>query len=258
MGNLTVAVLALAALVTATVSGIIGMGGGILLLAVIFSFLPHQDAIPVHAVVQLASNGTRLLAFLGNVDWPTIGRFALGAVPGAGVGALLLWLLGSPDRSEPYLKMAVGVYIVLSLVIPLRRSKKDGRASERAFTLLGLVAGTAALTLGAIGPLIGPLFARHGFVKERLIATKAVCQAMMHVLKLPAFLLIRDLDVQRLGLLAVVMVAMVIPGTLLGKRLLQYVTEKHFIMLYRAALLLAACKLVMIDGVWKVWMRSLT
>lgn len=255
MGNLTVAVLALAALVTATVSGIIGMGGGILLLAVIFSFLPHQDAIPVHAVVQLASNGTRLLAFLGNVDWPTIGRFALGAVPGAAAGATLLWLLGSPDRSEPYLKMAVGVYIALSLVIPLRLSK-DGQASGRAFTLLGLVAGTAALTLGAIGPLIAPLFARHGFVKERLIATKAVCQAMMHLLKLPAFLIIRDLDVQRLGLLAVVMVAMVIPGTLLGKRLLQYVTEKHFVMLYRAALILAACKLVLIDGVWKLWSTS--
>ena len=252
MGSLAIPVLALAALITATVSGIIGMGGGILLLAVLFSFLPHQDAIPVHALVQLASNGTRLLAFLGNVDWPTIGRFTLGAVPGAAIGGLLLWLLGSPDQSEPYLKMAVGVYIVLSLVVPLRLAK-NGQGGGRTFTLVGLVAGAAALTLGAIGPLIAPVFARHGFVKERLIATKAVCQAIMHLLKLPAFLVLRDLDVQRLGLLAVVMVVMVIPGTLLGKRLLQYVSEQHFILLYRAALLLAAGKLVLIDGVWKVW-----
>jgi len=173
-------------------------------------------------------------------------------VPGAAIGGLLLWLLGSPDQSEPYLKMAVGVYIVLSLVVPLRLAK-SGQAGGRTFTLVGLVAGVAALTLGAIGPLIAPVFARHGFVKERLIATKAVCQAIMHLLKLPAFLVLRDLDVQRLGLLAVVMVVMVIPGTLLGKRLLQYVSEQHFILLYRAALLLAAGKLVLIDGVWKVW-----
>ena len=100
MGIVAIAVLALAALVTATISGIIGMGGGILLLAVIFSFLPHQDAIPVHAVVQLASNGTRLLAFLGNVDWPTIGRFALGAIPGAAIGATLLFAGSLPGRTQ--------------------------------------------------------------------------------------------------------------------------------------------------------------
>ena len=34
-------VLAMAAFVTATISGTIGMGGGILLLATMFCFLPH-------------------------------------------------------------------------------------------------------------------------------------------------------------------------------------------------------------------------
>ena len=104
------------------------------------------------------------------------------------------------------------------------------------FRLVGLGAGTAALTVGAIGPLIAPVFARHNFVKERLIATKAVCQLATHIVKIPAFILLRDLDLPRLGALALVMIVMVIPGTLIGKRLLKGVSEKHFRIAYRVAL----------------------
>ena len=63
------------------------MGGGILLLAVMFVFMEHGEAIPAHAAVQIASNGTRVLAFIKNVDWPALGRFAVGVVPGAALGA---------------------------------------------------------------------------------------------------------------------------------------------------------------------------
>ncbi|MCH8054217.1 MAG: sulfite exporter TauE/SafE family protein, partial [Planctomycetes bacterium] len=41
-------VLALAAFATSIISGIIGMGGGILLLATMLSFLSHAETIPAH------------------------------------------------------------------------------------------------------------------------------------------------------------------------------------------------------------------
>ncbi len=116
------------------------------------------------------------------------------------------------------------------------------------FSATGFAAGTAALTVGAVGPLIAPVFARRDFVKERLIATKAVCQLTTHVMKIPAFLLIRDLDVPRLGGLALVMICMVIPGTLIGKRLLTHVSERHFIIAYRVALTFAGLKVLIFDG----------
>ena len=49
-------ILAIAALLTSMISAIIGMAGGILLLAVMLSFLSHADTIPTHGAVQLASN----------------------------------------------------------------------------------------------------------------------------------------------------------------------------------------------------------
>ncbi len=76
-------VLALAAFVTSIISGIIGMGGGLLLLATMLSFLSHAETIPAHGAVQLVSNGTRLLVFLRHVDVKTVLRFAAGAVPGS-------------------------------------------------------------------------------------------------------------------------------------------------------------------------------
>ena len=87
--NLTVAtILAVCALLTSILSAILGMGGGIMLLAVMFSCsMPHGDAIPTHAAVQIASNGTRVLAFLKNVDRSAFLRFLIGVFPGAGMPA---------------------------------------------------------------------------------------------------------------------------------------------------------------------------
>ena len=249
MNGWVLIILAAVALVTSIISAILGMAGGVMLLAVMLCFLSHGEAIPTHAAVQIASNGTRVLAFIDNVDRSAVARFTLGVIPGAGIGLWLLWSLGEPDKSEPYLKTLIGAYILASTFIP--RGKGGGHAAGKwwDFPLMGLAAGTAALTVGAVGPLIAPLFARRDYVKERLIATKAVCQLTTHVFKIPAFILLRDLDLSRLGWLALAMIVMVIPGTLIGKRLLKGVAEHHFRIAFRVALVAAGLKVLIIDGV---------
>lgn len=247
-------VLIVAAFITSIISAILGMGGGILLLAVMFCFLSHGEAIPLHAAVQLVSNSTRVLAFLGNVDWKTVGRFAVGAVPGGVAGGVLLSLLGSPEQSEPYLKITIGVYILAMTLIPARKRKPSERRRASTWIALGFLVGTLGITVGAVGPLIAPHFARQGFAKERLIATKAVCQIIAHTIKLPVFWILRDLQMAEFSLLLGAMVAVVIPGTLLGRYLLRYVSEQWFRYLYRAALLVAGLKVLIFDGLRKVIM----
>ena len=250
-------VLALAAFATSIISGIIGMGGGILLLATMLSFLSHAETIPAHGAVQLVSNGTRLLVFLRHIDVKTVLRFAAGALPGSIIGGLLLvWLRKDHiDTTEPYFKIAIGLYVLITTFRPIaKRPASNESAPPRisTFTLLGGLAGVLGLTIGAIGPLIAPAFLHAGFVKERMIATKAVCQMIIHLLKVPIFLASGLVDYTKLGQLIVVMSLMVIPGTLIGKKILKRVDERAFVILFKLAMLLAGLKVLMYDGFYKL------
>ncbi len=252
---MTILILAIAALCTSIISAILGMAGGMMLLAIMFGFLTHAEAVPTHAAVQIASNGTRVLAFIKNVDRSAFGRFVLGVVPGGMIGMYLLWSLGDPDQSEPYLKTIVGLYVIGATWLP--KPKGDhSRGRWWDFPAMGLAAGTAALTVGAVGPLIAPLFARRDFVKERLIATKACCQLATHMMKIPAFIFLRDLNLDKLGILAIAMIVMVIPGTLIGKRILTGITDQHFKTAFRVALTAAGLKVLLVDGLYALWMAT--
>ena len=246
--------LAVAALLTSMISAMIGMAGGIMLLATMLCFMSHAEAIPTHAATQIFSNGTRVLAFLKHVDRSAFGRYVLGLLPGAGIGMLILWSLGQPDQSEPYLKTLIGLFILIATYLP-RGAKSDGQSAGWwwDFPLMGFVAGTAALTIGAVGPLIAPLFARRGFSKDRLIATKAACQLATHFLKIPAFVWLRDLDLSRLGPLALILIVMVIPGTLIGKRTLSGISERGFQIAFKVALTAAGLKILIFDGLLKIF-----
>lgn len=245
------ATLIIAAFLTATLSGILGMGGGMLLLATMFCFLPHGEAVPLHAAVQIFSNGSRVVVFWKDVDWPIVGRFAIGMVPGVAVAAFILWSLGAPGRAEPTLKLAIGVYILIAAFLPKAKNATNGDG-RRGFTLLGLVAGTAAITVGAVGPLIAPLFVRRGTVKHRLIATKAVCQMSTHLLKIPVFWWLGSIEFASFSGLLAAMAVVAVAGTLLGKRLLAYVSPHRFAMLYQTALILAGVKVLLVDGLAKL------
>lgn len=244
-------ILCVVAFITAGISAVLGMGGGILLLAVMLGFMSHGEAIPLHAAVQLASNSTRLIVFVRDADRRAVIHFAIGAVPGTAAGTVILWWIGRLGASEPYLKCLVGVYVLAAAFLP-KPKKTDGRAPGWDFTAIGLGAGLAALTVGAVGPLIAPIFAHRDFVKERLIATKAACQMLTHLLKLPAFVLLGTFSIGKLGPLAVCMILLVIPGTLLGRRLVPHVTPRAFRLMYRVALGVAGGKVLVFDGLMRL------
>jgi uncharacterized membrane protein YfcA len=263
--------LAVAALATSALSGVLGMGGGALLLAVMLTALPWAEVIPLHAVVQLASNGTRVLAYLPQVSWPVVVRFAAGLLPGGLLGALLIGELARSPGADPWLKLLVGAWILVMLVIPepasSPRDADDGEPSNDDsangnvndnplqvghwwdWPALGFVAGSCALAVGAVGPLIAPLFLRRPMTRQQVVATKAVCQSLLHLVKLPVFVTLWNFDYARSALLLAVLVACVVPGTLIGRRLLaRHVSESLFRRMYRLALLLAGSKVLIADG----------
>ena len=88
-------VLAVAAYLTATLSGIIGMGGGMTLLGIMTLLLPAPLVVPLHGVVQLGSNTTRTAIFLRHVRWSVFLTYAPFLLVGMGAAAAPFAVFGA-------------------------------------------------------------------------------------------------------------------------------------------------------------------
>ena len=108
---------------------------------------------------------------------------------------------------------------------------------------LGVVTGFLSIFVGATGPFLAPFFLREDLKKEEIIATKAVCQAATHLMKLPAFLSL-GFDYQpHLPLLGGLILAVVI-GTSVGRMLLGKISQQSFLRLFELVLALIALYLI--------------
>lgn len=242
-----IALLVVSALVSATVSGIVGMAGGTMLLgAMVVLGMAPDEAVPVHAAVQLVSNFTRTYAHLPTVRWHQFAILAAAALPGPILGLYLLDRLDSDT-----VRALMGLLILYSVWAP-----KWGlaRLSDTvAFATAGAFAGVLGVVVGAVGPLLAPFFLRDSFKKESLIGTKAICQGYLHVIKLVAFaglypvaLTHRDasFDLTSTWTLILPMALATIVGTYAGKWLLHRMSEARFVQLYKVVLTGLAVRLI--------------
>ncbi len=236
-GTLTIVILVVACFVTATISGILGMAGGVTLLGVMTALLPAPVVVPLHGIVQLASNWTRTWAFRKHVRWPIFFAFMLPAVLGVAIAANI-WA----DLELTWFKAWIGAFILAFLV--WRKYKPKLRHPPLwSYAVLGFAAGLLAIFVGATGPFLAPFFLRDDFDNEEVIATKAVCQTWLHLLKIPAFLALSFDYSPYLGVLAA-LVAAVIGGTYFGKHLLSRISKERFVFWFQLVLAALAVYLI--------------
>ena len=236
-GTPTIVILVVACFVTATISGILGMAGGVTLLGVMTALLPAPVVVPLHGIVQLASNWTRTWAFRKHVRWPIFFAFMLPAVLGVAIAANI-WA----DLELRWFKAWIGAFILAFLV--WRKYKPKLRHPPLwSYAVLGFAAGLLAIFVGATGPFLAPFFLRDDFDNEEVIATKAVCQTWLHLLKIPAFLALSFDYSPYLGVLAA-LVAAVIGGTYFGKHLLSRISKERFVFWFQLVLAALAVYLI--------------
>ena len=233
-----------AAVLTATVSAILGMAGGIMLQAVMLFVLPLRVVVPIHGAVQLCSNATRLLVYWKNMDLRIVGHFVVGAAAGGLCGWLFLDSVRPTPGStaERILERVIGAVILATTFLP--RPRIERRMGSNVYIGVGAAATCIGILIGAVGPFIAPFFVREGMVKERLIATKAACQAVTHVFKLAAFGA-WGFAFWEYRWLLISMFAAVVVGTLIGRRLIRYVSPRAFEIAVKVFLALAGIMLLM-------------
>jgi uncharacterized membrane protein YfcA len=245
--------LAAVAFVTSALTGVLGLGGGIVLLGVMLLWLDPLVAIPLHAGIQIVANASRTLIQREHVAWPLLSRYAVPLVPMGVIGLICAQALPSAA-----LALAIGAFVLVATWSPrwLLLGFDPARLSAHGrFWLMGSLIGFLNPAVGATGPLQGPFFLDLGLSRQGVVGTFAACQTVGHLVKLLLFgaagfaFLPHLVPLLALGLV-------VIAGTWFGSQLLERVDERAFGWLYRGVLSAVAVWILLVDGMLPLFGRA--
>lgn len=242
--DLGVAVLiGLAALATSALTAILGFGGGMVLLALLLFFVEPVVAIPLHAAIQVVSNGTRTVIRRSDVDWSIVLRFGALLLP---AGAVVIPLV--TRAPEAAIRAAIAVTVLAATWVPERSGRSIRQPGTATWLMAGAVIGALNVVVGATGPLQAPLFRAGTGTRMAFVGTFAASQTVGHLVKIALFG-IAGFAVGDHLLAAVFGIAGVIVGTQLGSRMLDRMPEARFGRLYLMAITAVAVYLL-VDAVW--------
>ena len=241
-------ILIIAAFLTSSISAVLGMGGGIILLGIMAIIIPEgYMVIALHGIIQLISNTTRSYVFKKYIKKDIVKEFFIGACIGVSISIIIIMLLiqffnvtAASEIKVDMLKPLIGIFIIWYLF--LKRSKKEKKSGS--FVLVGSIAGISSIFIGAVGPLIAPFFLSKNLTKENIIANKAACQMITHLSKIPLFIYLFNVNyIEEYNVLLPLTVAVFI-GTNFGKKVLSFIPEPLFKKLFKLALFIIALKLI--------------
>ncbi|MEQ8841101.1 MAG: TSUP family transporter [Acidimicrobiales bacterium] len=183
MSEVELAVIFVAAVLTAALTAVAGAGGGVVLLVVMLQFLDPAVAIPAHGVVQLVSNGTRTLTMRHDADTSLLRWYLPLLIPATVAGYFIAD--GIPRDSG---KAVVGVFALLAVWWPAATAwLAPPGGGVRRLSLVGAVAGLLNPTLGAPGPLLAPAFRTVTSDHVGFVATFSLVQFINHAVKVVVF-----------------------------------------------------------------------
>lgn len=229
-GDLTIVwslVLVAASLFTSALTAALGIGGGVSLMTIMLNLLPPIVVLPIHAVVQLGSNAGRAVIMREHLHWPSLRWLGIGTVIGIVIASLIFVAL--PVKA---LKIILAVFIIWSLWTP---KFKASAIPEWGFLPVGAVAAFATMFVGATGILLGAFWNHEKLGKMGVVGTHGAAMTMQHGLKVVAFGVLGFSFREWLPLVVAMLVSGFV-GTLVGKRILSWLPDRLFKILFKLTL----------------------
>lgn len=236
LSPLTALALIAASAVTSAITASLGIGGGVLLLAIMAIVLPPAAIVPVHGMVQLGSNAGRAAMTLRHINLRVIAWFAPGVLLGAWLGSLFLI-----DLPLSLIQLCIAGFILLLCWGPPIPKMATGPLGT--LTAAGLTT-FISLFVGATGPLVA------AFVKQQqqgdrfsTVATFAAAMCLQHTPKAIVYGAAGFVFAEWLGLIILMVLAGTL-GTWLGLRMLRRLTDRRFALAFNVLLTLLALRLI--------------
>lgn len=228
-------ILGLISFFTSTVAGVVGLGGGMMLIAILPSFLPLNALIPVHGLTQMSSNFSRAVFGYKDVQFETIPKFLLGSLVGVGVFATVISLI-----SLEYVPLFIGLYILLSLWSQKFNNKIKKYEN---YYLVGFLQSGLSVVVGATGPLTMTLLYKDYEDKNKVVATGAALMSISHILKIFVFMYFGFVFFDYLGII-IAMIIGAVAGSFAGTKLRHKIDGKKFAIVLKVLLSALALKLI--------------
>jgi len=210
--------LAALGLIAGVLTTIAGMGGGLFLVAVLTVLHGPHLALTLTTPALFVSNGHRAYMFRRDIDRRVAGMVALGAIPGAMVGGLVLPAL--PPLVVTSLLVAVTVVALLRawgfIKLKLR---------ARSLAAAGAAVGALAATSGGAGLLVGPIVLSTGLTGLSYVATVAACAVALHLGRIVGYGAAGLLTLDLLPSIAALLAGLLL-GNLVGRRARDYIPKK--------------------------------
>jgi uncharacterized protein len=218
---LTGAILIVTVFLTAALSGVYGMVGGMILLWVLLVLMPVSAAIAVQGILQLVANISRAWFARHYIDWRIIGFSMAGLA-----GAMLLLAAVSYTPNLAVVSICVGL-LPISAWVPVRWIRLNAARPPQAL-ICGFLSGVLNIGVGVAGPIVDIFFVRTAMDRRTVIGTKATLVGVSHVAKIVFYSAalggLSDGEVIAIALAAPFSVL----GSMAGHRVLVWLTDDGF------------------------------
>ncbi len=220
---------------TSVIAAVVGIGGGMMLIAILPSFLPVNALIPVHGLTQVSSNLSRAIFGYKDVQYEVVPKFLIGSILGIAFFVGILNFI-----SLEYVPLFIGVYILLSLW-----SQKFNEKIKRYenYYLAGFFQTGLSMVVGATGPLTMTLLFKDYNDKDKVVVTGAALMSITHFLKVAVFIYFGFVFFDYIWIIISMIIGAVV-GSFVGTKLRNIIDGKRFTIILKVLLTILALNLI--------------
>ncbi len=218
-------------LLTSTLSGALGMAGGVILLAIFLVVFPLPIALILHGLTQTSSNGFRAFINREHIRKKVIYPYIIGAILAYGVFEFI--------HIRPSKKV---IFILLGLMPLLGILKRtsihfDIEKKGRSF-LCGIAVSATQAVAGVSGSVLDLFYLSSTLGRFSIVANKAFTQAFGHMLKTFYFLQIYNFKVTDISP-EMYAIAIITPlfGSIFGKKILGKFNDNSFLVVAKTLMI---------------------
>lgn len=230
-------VIVLGSFLAAVSNAAFSSGGAMIILAITSTVLPVTAIVPIHSTLLIGSTASRAIVFRRHVEWRIAGPFLAGSVVAVAIASRLYFEL--PDK---IIAAAIAVVMLVAIWLPGIGWRPKVR---HPWAIVGFVHSFLS-TLFAYGALLHAVILHTGLDRRRILGTMAVALTGMGVFKISGYAL-NGFDYRPYLLVIALSVAAAFLGTLVGKQVVDRISERTFRLVFRALVTLTAIRLLYVS-----------